>query len=101
MAFVQQTPRIFNRASIEALSLNLTGVYGLYRPGQWIYVGKGNIRERLFAHLNGDNSRITAQRPTHFVLEMAVDPLMSAREKHLILALDPICNKQVASRLYG
>jgi hypothetical protein len=55
MPFVQQTPRIFNRENVEALNPNQLGVYGLFKQGKWIHVGKGDIRQRLLAHLNGDN----------------------------------------------
>ena len=37
------------------------GCYGLYKTGQWIYVGKGDTRTRLLAHLNNHNPCITPQ----------------------------------------
>ena len=72
MAFPEQEPRAFTRANIEALTENQMGCYGLFRDGQWIYVGKGDIRTRLLAHLNGDNTCITTARPTHWVDEVRV-----------------------------
>lgn len=94
MPFVQQTPRSFNRQNIEALNLNQNGVYGLFKQGEWIYVGKGDIRARLLAHLNGDNPCITRKAPTHWVDEVvAGDP--SNREKTLIVELQPSCNQKV------
>jgi hypothetical protein len=94
MPFVQQTPRIFNRQNVEALNPNQYGVYGLFKPGKWIYVGKGDIRQRLLAHLNGDNPCITQDAPTHWVDEViSGDP--SSREKQLILELQPSCNQKV------
>lgn len=84
----------FDRATIEWLSPNQGGVYGLYVASKnWVYVGKGDIRARLLAHLNGDNPCITGQRPTHFLTE--VTPSMDAREKELILELNPSCNRRV------
>lgn len=94
MAFVKQTPRAFNREGIEWLDPGQTGVYGLFRKGVWVYVGKGDIRQRLFDHLNGDNPCITRENPTSWVAEkISGDP--SARERELILELDPICNIRV------
>lgn len=93
MPFPQQTPRAFTKQGIEALTPGQKGVYGIYRPGVWIYVGKGDIRERLIAHLNGDNADITAQKPTNYVAEVTAD--MDQREKQLILELSPVCNKKV------
>lgn len=94
MAFIEQNPLIFNRANIEAIKPGLIGVYGLLKQGQWIYVGKGEIRTRLLAHFNGDNPLITRMQPTHFVGEiLKIDP--SSREKQLILELAPVCNQKV------
>jgi len=60
----------------------------------WTFVGKGDIRTRLLAHLNGDNPCIIQNKPTHFVGEvLTVDP--SEREKELIIELNPSCNKKI------
>ena len=88
MPFPAQIPKIFNKANIESLYFNQMGVYGLYRPGQWIYVGKGDIRKRLMDHLNGDNPIISKGHPTYWVYQVTEN--MDAREKQLILELDPI-----------
>ncbi|HEV3259946.1 MAG TPA: hypothetical protein VG013_23965 [Gemmataceae bacterium] len=55
--------------------------------------GKGDIRTRLLAHLNGDNACITRERPPYFVAAVTDD--MDQLEKQLILELKPICNKRV------
>ena len=94
MPFLQQNPRAFNRADVEALNTEQIGVYGLYKPGVWIYIGKGDIRRRLSDHLNGDNPCITRQGPTNWVGEVTQgDP--SARERELILEFSPHCNQRV------
>jgi hypothetical protein len=94
MPFIQQTPRMFNRQNVEALNPNQIGVYGLLKQGICIYVGKGDIRQRLLAHLNGDNPCITRETPTHWVDELTLgDP--SGREKELIIEFQPSCNKKV------
>jgi len=56
MPFPQQNPRIYNKANVEALNKNQMGCYGLLKNGVCIYVGKGDIRQRLLDHLNGDNA---------------------------------------------
>ncbi len=91
MPFPEQIARSFTNASVYPLSPNQMGVYGLFRPGHWIYIGKGDIRQRLLDHLNGDNPCILGEGPTHWVDE--VTPLMDAREKQLILELKPSCNQ--------
>lgn len=94
MSFVQQTPRLFTRPDVESLNAGQVGVYGLFRNSCWVYVGKGDLRERLLAHLNGDNSYITKQAPTHWLGEVTQGG-PSARERELILALQPRCNLRV------
>lgn len=93
MPFPQQNPRPYNRANIEALNPNQIGCYGLYRTGRWIYVGKGDIRQRLLDHLNGDNPCITREGPTHWVDVVTRD--YDNVEKQLIVELSPSCNKKV------
>ena len=94
MSFTQQTPSLFTRQIIELLNDGQIGVYGLFKQGVWVYVGKGDIRQRLLDHLSGDNPRITRQVPTHWVAELTFgDP--SARERQLILELQPVCNQRV------
>lgn len=93
MPFPEQTPTAFNRQNIETLDPNQHGCYGLYRDGRWIYVGKGDIRDRLSKHYNGDNSCITLEGPTHWVDVVTAD--MDTEEKRLILELTPACNQRV------
>lgn len=93
MPFPTQNGQPFTRSYVEALTENQNGCYGLYRHGAWVYVGKGDIRKNLLAHLNGDNPCITREKPTHFVLVVTDD--MDKMEKQLILELNPICNKRV------
>lgn len=94
MPFVQQEPRFFTRHNVEAINPNQIGVYGLFRQGVWVYIGKGDIRKRLLDHLTGDNPCITRENPTHWVDEVTNgDP--SNRERQLIAELNPVCNKRV------
>lgn len=95
MGFTEQDPRPFTKERVESLNANQNGVYGLYNSNDWVYVGKSNdIRGRLLDHLNGDNPCITKESPTHWVDEL-VNGDASAREKELILELNPTCNKKV------
>jgi len=93
VAFPQQDPHLFNRRNVEALNPNQMGVYGLFRKGQWVYVGKGDIRQRLLAHLNGDTPCIAKENPTHWMDEVTNN--MDERERRLIAELNPICNQRL------
>ena len=72
-------------------SPNADGVYGLVRGGTKIYVGGGNIRNRLQSQYRGDNPCIKLEKPSHCYREARSD--WKNREKEL--AYDPICNKQI------
>jgi hypothetical protein len=90
MGFPAQTPVSFSRPGIESLKEGQIGCYGLYRPNNWVYIGRGDIRARLLAHLNGDNPCITRQAPTYFVIE--ITRAAEERERQLIRQLRPRCN---------
>ena len=96
MPFIQQTPREFNQYNVDSLNANQYGVYGLFKQGTWVYVGKGDIRQRLLSHLNGDNPCISRLQPTHWVGEVySNEPSATEREKQLIVELSPICNEKI------
>lgn len=92
MAF-SDNPRAFTKANIEALNAGQIGCYGLYRETTWVYIGPGDIRDRLLAHLNGDNPCITRETPTHWVDVVTSDD--ENEEKRLITQYTPVCNKRV------
>jgi hypothetical protein len=89
MGFAQQYPRPYTQAGIGELDYGQSGVYGVLAESTWIYIGKGNIRERLLAHLKGDNACIRGLNPTHYVCEITVNA--GARARELAVELSPIC----------
>ena len=93
MPFVKQEPRPFTGEEIQRITKGQEGVYGLLNGETWIYVGMGDIGQRLLDHMGGDNACITEQRPTHWVAETAIADSRQ-REKNLIRELKPICNKK-------
>jgi len=93
MPFPQQTPRAFTRANVEDITPGQIGCYGLYRQGVWVYVGRGDVRDRLLKHLGGDNPCITREKPTYWVDVVTTDD--ENLEKRLILELNPICNQRI------
>jgi hypothetical protein len=52
-----QPGRPFTRSDVESLRPELVAVYGLFRAAAWVYIGCGNIKARLLAHLDGDDGR--------------------------------------------
>ena len=93
MPFPKQTPRAYAKNMIEEVGEDKVGCYGIYKAKRWIYVGKGNVRQRLLGHLAGDNPRITRYNPTNYVFVLTDD--YDAEEKRLIKEYNPICNKKV------
>lgn len=93
MPFPHQGSRPFNRRGIEALRRGQNGLYGIFNSMTCIYVGRGNIREQLLAHLNGagGNPHILRNRPTHYVIELARNGVV--RQRQLIAEFDPVCNR--------
>ena len=97
MPFSSSAARPFNQDEVEASPPNQTGVYGLYSQGQWIYIGSGDIRERLLSHLRGENEAdacILAREPTHWVDEVTSN--YRGREGVLIREFKPPCNERGA-----
>ncbi len=100
MPFPDQTPRELSRDNVERLSPGQKGVYGLLTAdGEYTFVGSGDIREQLLAHLGLDDPC----RPTHWVdwrlppayyTAIIEKPDLSLRERELIDELAPSCTHQ-------
>jgi hypothetical protein len=93
MPFPPNYSRRWTREVILALKKKQIGVYGIFRGEVCIYVGKGDIRDRLLDHFNGDNPLITRERPDRWTAVLTDDP--DRQEKKLILEYDPVANRRV------
>jgi len=89
MIFPPQKPRLFDRASVEAFAAGIVGCYGLFCRDRWVYIGAGEIRERLLAHLDGDHPWTANHQPTHWVLVETAEYATVAND--LVLACGPVC----------
>lgn len=86
----------WSRASILKNAPTVSGVYAIFKPETWIYIGEGeSIRGRLLDHLNGDNPCITRSVPTGFQYEIVGERQRVARQDQLIVQLNPACNQKV------
>lgn len=94
MAFNNPTAYQWTEASILASAPRSTGVYGIFNQ-RWIYVGRGDIQTRLLAHFRGDNPCITRNVPTGFTFDVCAEAVSTAREKALIVELNPACNQRL------
>ena len=93
MPFPPQKPKPFQRKSVESLPSGVVGCYGLFRKDRWVYIGKGDIRRALLAHLDGEIPWGLRDRPTHWVAVETAD--CDAVEQELVLTCDPVCNRPV------
>jgi len=94
MPFPQQERIPFAKAGVGVLNPNQTGCYGIFdASGTPVYIGKGDIRDRLLAHVNGDNPCILRCKPSYCLTVLANPP--EATEKKLIAEYDPICNRRI------
>jgi len=87
--------RPYTRSSVESLDLNQNGVYGIFRGNIAVYIGSGDIRTRLLAHLNGDNACIIRENPNQWTGEVYKSGDLTKREGELIREYDPICNQVI------
>jgi hypothetical protein len=91
-----QPGHTYDRPSIVANAPNASGVYAIYGPQRWIYVGEsGDIQTRLLQHLGGENACITKNGPTGFAFELSPAAQRVARQNQLIAALNPSCNQRL------
>ena len=86
----------WTRESIVSNAPSASGVYAIFNPQAWIYVGEsGDIRARLLQHFDGDNPCITRMHPGGFQFELCPAAQRVARQNQLILALTPACNQKL------
>lgn len=83
----------WSKAWIEFKAPNADGVYVIQdKEGKVIFVGMGNIRERLLSHWNRENStdiEVWNQNPRSYRFELTDHP--ADRQAELIRELKPAC----------
>lgn len=86
--------RPYTRENIETLKPDQNGVYSIFHDDKAVYIGSGDIRERMLAHIDGDNPCIIENTPDQWTAFLVSgDP--TGREGELIQEYEPICNKQI------
>lgn len=93
MNTVPYTVHQFTRSDIESLAPDTEGCYALYSGDVCVYVGAGNLRARLLAHLEGDIYCITLHRPKRWFEYQCENPQAEARR--LTRELRPRCNPRI------
>lgn len=93
MPFPEQQKRPFTKTGIEVLTQNQMGIYGIFNDTGCIYIGQGDIRERLLRHLNGDIPCILVKKPIYYLGSVVSDHVQ--REKLFIMEYKPSCNQRL------
>jgi predicted GIY-YIG superfamily endonuclease len=90
----QGIPFNYDRKTIVTVAPTAPGVYILWRTDRWIYIGEClDLRDRLLAHMQGDNEWITREAPRGFGFELIpAAEQRAARREALIRELTPACN---------
>jgi hypothetical protein len=89
VTFPPQKPQPFERSAVAGLRAGVVGCYGLFRRERWVYIGTGDIRARLLAHLDGDRPWLAGDEPTHWVVIETSEYETAARD--LVIACAPSC----------
>lgn len=93
MPFRNFFARTFKAAAVRRDAPASSGVYGLSNAHEWIYVGEtDDIQARLLDHLEETNAFQTEQPPTGFSFELCPPQDRVARQRRLIVELEPACN---------
>ena len=71
----KSTPIGFNSFGVESYAPSQAGVYGLFRHGQWVYIGQSsNIKDTLVEYLRSSvNPCMDNEAPTHFICELVLE----------------------------
>lgn len=97
MPFANNTGYDFTEIGIATYAPRESGVYGIYKSGEWIYIGEAKDMEaRLYEHLRKESeqsARIWKRNPTGYVFERCDATKRKDREAALILELSPTANR--------
>ena len=75
----------FTVESIRANAPARSGVYGLYSPSQWIFIGEAqDIQARLLAHYRGDDTGVGYHVPTGFKFELKMKDSTKNKSKPVL-----------------
>jgi hypothetical protein len=84
--------RPYNLEEILRINPNQIGVYGIFRDNVAIYIGSGDLRQRMLDHIRGDNTCIAANSPKQWAASV-VSENATALERQLIQEYQPVCNQ--------
>ena len=94
MDWAKQDKFPLTRTSVMRNAPEESGVYGLYSPDKWVYIGhKSNIRKALLDYLSGQMPYVLQWQPKYFVFECLHYNERGARLKELVARHQPVANR--------
>lgn len=83
------------RTSVLRNAPEESGVYGLYSPGKWVYIGQTfNIRKALLEYLSGQMPYVLQWQPKYFTFQLVPYKQRAGRQKELVARYQPACNRK-------
>ena len=71
---------------------NESGVYAIYSPQRWLYVGESDdLKQSLYRHLNEPSACMTRRGALSFSFEVVASAQRLDRHQALVTALSPTC----------
>ena len=81
----QQETYALNRPSVIRNAPEASGIYGLFTPGRWIYIGASwNIHAALLEYLHGRKQSVLQWEPTCFTFEVCPTKERRRRQRELV-----------------
>jgi hypothetical protein len=80
--------------AVQDKAPNMSGVYMIYTPQRWLYVGESeDVKESLFRHLNEPSACFARHGALSFSFEVVPAAERVARQQALVAALAPTCQR--------
>jgi hypothetical protein len=99
MAFADSPAYVFSANAIHYGAPERSGVYALFTPAEWVYIGDAdNVRRALFDLLNASPESIASHEPLSFVCEDVGALERPRRRDALVAELKPVCHQVIAER---
>ena len=98
MPFAQSPAYVFSAEGIRECAPERSGVFALFTPTEWVYVGAAdNVRQALFDLLNASGTSLESYQPLSFSSEEAEGSERTLRRDAMIAELRPAWNSRAAA----
>jgi len=83
---------MFTFEAVREKAPNASGVYSIYTPERWVYVGESDdVKQSLFRLLNAEGAAMNRFGPLSFSVELAPAAERKAIQQALVAEFEPAC----------